>query len=652
MITIDRVEFGGFLGYRERQAVDLADRGLTLISGENRDATGADSNGAGKTTIFDAILWTLYGETTTGEKTDEVIHVGGKRAKGVLWLTDSRTGLEHRIERRRTKSGGSLKFFQMDPDDPSGEEIERTGATMSDTQARVEEVVGLDVEAFRACILFGQGAVKRFASASTTDGERKRILRSLLRLEKFEDARKHASAKARELEDELTIADAEAKAARREEATALSDLDEAKRKRAGWADEVEDRVAKRQARVDNWQDELGDIDLPDKEVEDLGARLAELDIKLSGWDALSDAADAASDEHAAAQAETRKRERLVAGAESRAKGAAEELDRLEELAADGVCAHCGSLLDDENVHYSEEEGRRRAEVDKAKADLETARAALEVAAAEEKDAKDAAAAAEAEVRAMADVEAEASRIQRRLTELERLTDRANDLKDRITREGEAIDEERARPNPHEDAVAKLKTRVLGAKRRAGRVEAETAGLRESLKIAGFWQRAFGHRGVQSFAIDFILPRLERATQDYLAVLADGDITVRFDTVSKLKKKGETRDKFAIEAEVGGIAGVKLSGGQRTRLELATSFALADLVAEREDAALDCYFLDEAFDGLDPVGKDRLLGLLRLLRARRSTILAVTHDPDVARHFGREVRVVREGGASRVEEGGA
>ena len=54
--------------------IDLNDRGLVLIEGVNEDDPSAKSNGAGKSSIVDALCWCLYGKTARGVSSDAVVN--------------------------------------------------------------------------------------------------------------------------------------------------------------------------------------------------------------------------------------------------------------------------------------------------------------------------------------------------------------------------------------------------------------------------------------------------------------------------------------------------------------------------------------------------------------------------------------------------
>ena len=66
--------------------IPLENLGLVLIDGENHCNFGADSNGSGKSSIFEAILWVLYEETVRGFSKDEVIRHGSTGCFVELWF--------------------------------------------------------------------------------------------------------------------------------------------------------------------------------------------------------------------------------------------------------------------------------------------------------------------------------------------------------------------------------------------------------------------------------------------------------------------------------------------------------------------------------------------------------------------------------------
>jgi DNA repair exonuclease SbcCD ATPase subunit len=166
----------------------------------------------------------------------------------------------------------------------------------------------------------------------------------------------------------------------------------------------------------------------------------------------------------------------------------------------------------------------------------------------------------------------------------------------------------------------------------------------------FWQRGFSGEGLPSWLLDEFVPVLTERTNHYLGILTDGDIRIRFDTTSRLKS-GDVRDRFAVELDVENMGDVRASGGQGRKIALAGDLALMECVADRERAAVDLLLLDEVLDGLDAVGKARVVDLLSYLRTRRSSVYVISHDPEISGAFERRIHVVRRGGVSRIETDG-
>lgn len=64
-IIFDKITINNFLSMGNEE-IELTDRGFVLVKGKNCESATQQSNGAGKSTIFDAIFWTLTGTTLRG----------------------------------------------------------------------------------------------------------------------------------------------------------------------------------------------------------------------------------------------------------------------------------------------------------------------------------------------------------------------------------------------------------------------------------------------------------------------------------------------------------------------------------------------------------------------------------------------------------
>ncbi len=55
--------------------INLKNQGLVLISGDNQDIQSANSNAAGKSSLFEALLWCYLGETYRDVNADRVARI-------------------------------------------------------------------------------------------------------------------------------------------------------------------------------------------------------------------------------------------------------------------------------------------------------------------------------------------------------------------------------------------------------------------------------------------------------------------------------------------------------------------------------------------------------------------------------------------------
>jgi exonuclease SbcC len=193
MIPI-RLKIKGFLSYREAAEVDFTGFDLACISG---------ANGAGKSSILDAMTWALFGQA---RKRDEALIHAASSAAEVVYVF-SYEGSLYRIQRALARGKSSVLEFQIGMDgDPAGTEWRPlTEKTVRETQARIEQILHLDYDTFVNASFFLQGKADLFTQQRPAD--RKRILASILGLDAWEVYRERTAERRRRLEGELGALD-------------------------------------------------------------------------------------------------------------------------------------------------------------------------------------------------------------------------------------------------------------------------------------------------------------------------------------------------------------------------------------------------------------------------------------------------------------
>ncbi len=176
-----------FLSYQECE-VNFA--GLHL-------ATLAGRNGNGKSALLDAITWALWGEAR-GRIEDARIYHG--RSEMRVALDFEVDGASYRVIRKRTrKRPGALDLFQIDA---VGAMRAITGGTIRETQAELNHRLHMDYQTFINSVFLVQGRSNEFTTQSPS--ERKKVLRKVLGLERYEALTDLANQHRREAEAEAT----------------------------------------------------------------------------------------------------------------------------------------------------------------------------------------------------------------------------------------------------------------------------------------------------------------------------------------------------------------------------------------------------------------------------------------------------------------
>ena len=191
-----RVRLSGFLCYRDEQEVAFDSSSLWMLAG---------LNGSGKSTIFDAVTYALFG-----------CHRGGSTNHGELINKDSKSlsvefefladGQPYLIRRtlRRDAKGGSPKGTQgvSRLDAPSGRWVPVADTNLSDGfKAWIRDKIGLNFETFTSSVLLLQGRAEKLLD-STPKG-RAEVLAGIVDLERYQKLHEKADGKRKALKARL-----------------------------------------------------------------------------------------------------------------------------------------------------------------------------------------------------------------------------------------------------------------------------------------------------------------------------------------------------------------------------------------------------------------------------------------------------------------
>ena len=133
-MIISKLEMKNFKSHKNTSC--NFDRGITLVFGQN---------GAGKSSIFEAINYALF-----GGRADNFIRHESKSMKVSMQFNSG--GIEYRIERNRTEKSSAARLYRLDS---GSEKIESSGS--QNVKEDLENKLGFDGTLFRNAVYVRQG---------------------------------------------------------------------------------------------------------------------------------------------------------------------------------------------------------------------------------------------------------------------------------------------------------------------------------------------------------------------------------------------------------------------------------------------------------------------------------------------------------------
>jgi len=626
-------------------SIELDDRGLLLIQGENQDDPSAESNGAGKSSVVDALCWALYGTTARGVTGDAVVNKTAKKdcQVAVVMVEGDK---EYRVVRYRKDSTAKNVVTISERDLTTGVGVDLSKGTDKETQEVINAIMGCSLDVFMAAVYAGQEKMPDLPGM--TDKMLKTLIEEAAGVEVLTEAYSVARNRYNAVKAHVDAVVGQLSAATASKA----------RLEASLADMVAQSFAFEGSRRDRAKAELARV-LP------INAEIKTAEEALATWPARADLQselDAIDTKLRAHKAEEAQHNKLVAEAalldkhlaaakstiamkKNSLANAEEGLARIEEQIGK-PCGECGKPYCEHDLDAARQ--ARRETIAALKKDMVNFLTETKALIAKVTDAQNAAATFKA---GMTDVTAVALR-QRELTNLLNSIDSTLQRIDAKKKEIEAI-KERANlklteANPwtkaieaKEKEIAATAEEIEALETRVEELEATAAMLADAVKV-------FGPAGVRAHILDTVTPYLNERTREYLGALADGNIHATWATLSKTAK-GDLKEKFNIEVtnDKGAESFAGLSGGEKRKVRLATAMALQDMVASRATKPIDIFIADEVDHALDESGLERLMGVLERKSRERGTVLVISHN-SLADWCDNIITVTKKGGLATVD----
>lgn len=597
--ALDIIDFKAFRGGHKFR-LDLP--GVTNITGDNRATPSLAANGAAKSTLWDAVLWCLYGRTALGLRNADVKPWAGGRTSVALTLSvDDR---RHVIERNT-----SPNRFTCD-----GEDIPDIGA-----------VFDLGFELAVNTIILPQGR-ELFLQRSPRD--KMALFSEAMPLEKW-DTRSIAASKATALLEQEAI-------------TAQADV----ARRYGVLQEIDRNITNTKALAADWQDAARKrIRASDKELAALKKTRITFDSKLSEA-ALKE--DGALTELRACDATLRKLRTRQASVEAgmaacyaKIKILSNECARLNDeraaLSKAKLCPTCGQPVKQKDLT------QQKADLDQnhneVSVELEQCVAAKDVFFVEQRDNK---------------------------RKLERIEKEANDFDEKARTAGDVILRTRSElatldqkiaaatpkdeTNPHTQQIADLNARHKKLMAVQEAKESDLWDIKAQAERTKYWVKGFKEIKLQ--LIEDVLSELELVANGMIDEVGLDGWQIKFD-IERESKSGSIQNMINVEvmspeSKEKIVKWESFSGGELQRLRLVGSLALADVLLSHAGIETNLEVLDEPAVYWAGEGVQELVAFLATrARERDKSIYFIEHSAVESVHFSRVWNIVKDKSGARL-----
>lgn len=647
---------------------------IVLVRGENRDAKQRDSNGSseefrissngtGKSSLQEIIVYGLYGKTVKRPEklgVNDVVHnkVGKDCKVEIRWD-------KYRLVRTRKENGkdnkNSLRLWES-VDGIWDKDTEITQGDMRVTQKRIEELVGLSYDAFINMCIFTDD--QRACFLECDSAKKKEIVENMLSLGVYREWFENAKLLRKEIKQKIEIKTKEFQlllsnrddAERRLALTQKKDVDW-KIAKSNEIDLINKSISSKESSLkatDNGAALIAFNDAQEK-IKTINEKLPSLELERSEFEKkILVAKDKESQQKIEAQNLKDEFNTYANSTKQKVaerKGKESDIANLKSNVPGTTCDNCKGIILEENIsEYIERLQLRINEInveiqkdsDNAK---EISTKASELKARQEKVAS-----------IINQINAKISQIDQEMRSLRQQLVQASNVREPKADSQELLvqqqieelkrqkDEKQAELNgksPFQDILDNDLQELDKIKKSVDHKEKEVKGFEAELPYYDYWITGFGDNGIRKWVIDGIVPELNNRVNYWLQFLIENKITLKFDNELNeiIERNPVDGDPYVYHA---------MSTGQRRRLNLSVSQSFAHIMTTSSGSVPSVVFLDEVSTNVDPLGVQGIYNMITEL-AEDKQVFVTTHDPDLIRmlHGSDVIKLIHEDGYTKL-----
>jgi len=593
MLEIQNVSWRNFMSYgEETSSLDLSELGQVLITGEIEDETQdglKKSNGSGKSTIPNVILWALFGRTMhSANPGDAVInHFIGKDCWVKITLKNGDS-----ITRTRGLKGHNELLYAK-----NGEE--NTLSTNKNLQQLLNKDLQLDWELFTSSAFFTQYSKSWLEMA---DNNRKKALERILRVDRFTFYATAAKSSAEKVDAKLSKINIKIESAKARIAKATTQIERNTQLRDNFEGSKTDRIRSIQASVDVNQQKADVIKIPD------------LDKITQIWEVytrINDKIEAMKNDQNDILRKTKLVESTINDLKSKAASWKNKKGKQ--------CLSCMQDIDESHIQQH---------IEPLITQQATEEATLNGLMAEKS-------------KLMQNISATESKLAERkpkvtLREAKSIIDEKNQLLKLINRDLEHITKIENEQNPYTSSLDDLENSIIEDQTIITDSTQEKEQQELLYRHYTYLSKAYSERNkIKSYVFKEHIPFINQRLNHYLDML-------------NLDIKVNLTENLGLDSNMWGYD--FQSGGERKRTDVAFMLAAFDFHEAMYGRQCNVLVLDEVDGRMDDDGIDGLINIIKQELSRKAeTILIISHRNQMHDVFDKEIKVTKSNNYSKIRQ---